>query len=121
MNAVQVVPGDAEPVFEMIVAPVAVVPMTKQMGCAVALGQTIWVSDLVAGIVSNVHVTVEPEIVPVSTTPLDEVPQPMAIQAGVVALVGHAMLVSCETPAGSVLVVQLVPSVETAAAPPDEL
>ena len=114
-------PGDAEPVLEKIVAPVDVVPMTKQIGWAVALGQTIWVSDVVDGIVSLVQVTVEPEMVAVSTTPFDELPEPMAMQAGVVAPVGHTMLVSCDTPVGRVLVVQVVPLVETAAAPPDEL
>jgi hypothetical protein len=41
VNGVHVVPGDADPVLEKIVEPVAVVPDTKQTGCAVVLGQTI--------------------------------------------------------------------------------
>lgn len=73
------------------------------------------------GMVSLVHVAVEPEIVAVRSTPFEDVPSPMARQAGVVALVGHTMLVRYETPAGSVLVAHDVPLVEIAAAPPEPL
>jgi hypothetical protein len=122
LNAVQVVPGAAEPVLEMTVAVVAeLVPRTKQIGCAVVLGHTIWVSDVTVGVVSLVQVTVDPEMVAVSSTPFDEVPDPMARQAGVVAPVGQTMLVSCDTPDGRVLLLHEVPLVETAAAPPEEL
>jgi hypothetical protein len=122
LKAVQVVPGDAEPVLEMIVATLdEVVPKTKQIGCAVALGHTIWVKAVTVGVVSLVQVTVDPEMVALSKTPFEEVPDPMATQAGVVAPFGHTMLVNCDTPAGRVLFVHVVPLVDTAAAPPDEL
>jgi len=121
VNEVHVVPGDAEPVFEKIVAPLEVVPLTKQIGCVEELGQTIWESPVVVGMVSLVQVTVDPEIVAVNRTPFDEVPAPMAMQAGVVALVGHTMEVSWETPEGSALFDHVVPLVDVAAAPPEEL
>jgi hypothetical protein len=106
----------------MIVAVVEeAVPTTKQTGCAVVLGHTIWVKAVTVGVVSLVQVTVDPEMVAVSKTPFDEVPEPMAMHAGVVAPVGHTMLVSADTPLGSVLFVHVVPLVDTAAAPPDEL
>jgi hypothetical protein len=121
VKAVHVVPGADDPVLEKMVTAAEVVPMTKQIGRAVALGHTMLVSAVVAGIVSLVQVAVEPEIVAVRRTPFDDVPDPMAMQAGVVAPVGHTMLVSCDTPAGSGLFDQVVPLVDTAAAPPDEL
>lgn len=121
VKAVQVVPGDEDPVFEKIVDPLEVVPVTKQSGCAVELGHTRLVSAVVEGMVSFVQVAVDPEIVAVRSTPVDVVLSPIAMHAGVVALFGQSISVSCETPAGSVLLVQVVPFVDTAAAPPDEL
>ena len=121
LKGVQVVP-DPEPGLEMIVATLdEVVPKTKQIGCAVALGHTIWVKAVTVGVVSLVQVTVDPEMVALSKTPFEEVPDPMATQAGVVAAAGHTMLVNCDTPAGRVLFVHVVPLMDTAAAPPDEL
>jgi hypothetical protein len=121
LKAVQVIPVD-DPVLEMIVAVVdELAPNTKQIGLAVVLGHTIWVREVTVGVVSLVQVTVDPEMVAVSKTPFEEVPDPMARHAGVVAPVGQTMLVSCETPAGKVLFVHVVPLVDTAAAPPDEL
>jgi hypothetical protein len=105
----------------IVAAAEEVVPMTKQIGCAVVLGHTIWVKAVTVRVVSLVQVTVDPEIVAVSKTPFDEVPEPMATHAGVVAPEGHTMLVSSDTPVGSALFVHVVPLVDTAAAPPDEL
>jgi hypothetical protein len=119
VKAVHVVPAN-DPVLEKIVAPVAVVPEMKQIGCAVALGQTIWLSAVVAGMVSFVHVAVDPAIVAVRTMPA-VVLLPIAMHAGVVALVGQTMLVSCVTPAGRVVVFHVVPLVDIAAAAPAEL
>lgn len=122
VKAVHVVPGEADPVLAMIVAAVAdVVPMAKQTGCAETLGHTSSVRAVTAGVVSFVQVAVEPEIVAVSSTPLDVVPEPMAMQLNVVADVGQSMSVSADTPAGSGLLVHVVPFVDTAAAPPLEL
>jgi hypothetical protein len=120
VKAVHVVPGADDPVLEKIVAPVAVVPEMKQIGCAVALRQTIWLSTVVVGIVSFVQVAVDPEMVALRTTPAVEL-LPIAMHAGVVALVGQTMLVSWVTPAGSVEVFHVVPLVDIAAAAPDEL
>lgn len=117
---VHVVPGDDDPLLEKMVAPEEVVPITKHTGWAELLGHTIWESAVVLGMVSFVQVTVDPEMVAVSSTPLDEVPAPMAMQAGVVALFGHTMSVSWETPDGRELLVHVVPFVETAAAPAEE-
>jgi len=76
---------------------------------------------VVLGMVSLVQVAVDPEMVAVRRTPSELVPEPMARQAGVVALVGHTIWVSWETPLGNELFAQVVPFVEIAAAPPEEL
>ena len=70
--------------------------------------------------VSFVQVAVDPEMVALRTTPAVEL-LPIAMHAGVVALVGQTMLVSWVTPAGSVEVFHVVPLVDIAAAAPDEL
>jgi len=121
VNAVQVVPGADDPVLEKMVDPPEVTPLTKQTGWAELLGQTIWERLVVAGMVSLVHVAVDPEMVAVSSTPFDEVPDPIARHAGVVALGGQTIEVSWETPGGRALFAQLVPFVDNAAAPPEEL
>jgi hypothetical protein len=70
--------------------------------------------------VSFVHVAVDPEMVAVRRTPAVAL-LPIAMHAGVVALVGQTMLVSCVTPDGRVVVFHVVPLVDIAAAAPDEL
>jgi hypothetical protein len=98
-----------------------VVALTKQVGVAVALGHTIW-ETAVGAAVSWVQVAVDPEMVALSITPLDDV-APRAKHAGVVADVGQTMEVSCKTPEiePSDEVDHVVPLVVMAAAAPEEL
>ena len=118
VNAFQVV---VDPVLEMIVAALDVVPIAKQTGVLEVLGQVISVRPAIPdGNVSLVQVTVEPETTAVRTTAPEDF-DPIATQLNVVPPVGQTMLVSCVTPEGSELLDQEVPLVETAAAPPDEL